>query len=1117
MSNLKYQVKYISNTCSQTDELLNRPHLFVAESLFDLLKHHNEIQHPVIGLEGSWGSGKSQVISILQKLIEDQGLSKKYKFITYDVWSAQEDLTRSSFLDSVLNDVKRDESHFHTEQLNKDYKELHSTKTIRSIQSFPLVRLCFASILLIPLMIFIVNSIELAWGYNEKAILTYDQLKGGLSLFFSLLASFLFVQAYREERKSVSADSLFDNMGGWEKFQVIIGRLFYIYKAKDVQNTDYETVLKDEPSISRFQNFFDHIHNNLKEDSVLVIVFDNMDRLSDSHKLMSTWSLLHTFFAEKQYKGKVWALVPYDKMQLANLMNGDDLTISQMENGSEPMKRDIIDRTTEFINKTFFTTFRIPEPIMGSWKNFLSDKLDQAFSPHLDDEDKNYVTLIFSRSMARNTIRPRDIIAYVNRLISIYLQHHFEDVPMRFIALYAQYESSITSKPFDSILNFVGLEAMVPLVGKDSLSRWLSSIYYNLPSETALEVVYDREIQIFLQCDYEIIDGKDEALEAYQSLSSNELFHHHIEDFFNKDVDLKELKIENVFYLLEQDNISQGTRNQIYNTISDQLVGLKDQLMQYEPWMEYAFLHYDIQNTNKIIKAVLLYAKANFETHYKTVIPLLQIQKKRSDIQIFFDSFKAESVIDMIDFYDYLVEEHAESFFKKSKIYIESVKLLDFMKEGVSGNMLLGSNTDKVYGLLRLMKNAKCDLKPIEEAICSANINLASQEHSQVERIYRTYNIVTEDKWNIPNYTLFDSNGKKFLDIPEYLACTLVQQKNMGNNKNHINNCLSTELVADKDSVNEIFPTFFTYDYLIMITLQSGNTMLKQICNVLAESQRCSIQNADELIYSTSRIIDEIFEGNSDVLLSFLDSKSIEFRDKKTIQFVDADEFWRNSITKENIVNHPVYKTVSEMWLSELKDVNWDDVFETDDRKDALIILKLNDLGIIDKQFWKSIPVDTVCKSFEEAVVSNTSFNFSLFNGWKQNVSKATLAKLANDTKYAIVNPKNVKSSHFVYFVELFWEYSELIKSQSHIDAFYDDFISEYFSKTSAEHIGEFLHNHLSQVNTLASLLSNDRKELFVDNIQTLLSQIPNGSMAANSLEELVGKYKGKTNNHDKE
>ena len=69
-----HKVKFISNRCTDDDKLANHPHESVAKSLFDLLRNHPEIENPVIGLEGSWGSGKSQVIRILQRLVKDNDM-----------------------------------------------------------------------------------------------------------------------------------------------------------------------------------------------------------------------------------------------------------------------------------------------------------------------------------------------------------------------------------------------------------------------------------------------------------------------------------------------------------------------------------------------------------------------------------------------------------------------------------------------------------------------------------------------------------------------------------------------------------------------------------------------------------------------------------------------------------------------------------------------------------------------------------------------------------------------------------------------------------------------------------------------------------------------------------
>lgn len=1094
MTKLKYEVKYISNSCTQTDELLNHPHQSVAESLYDLLKNHNEIQHPVIGLEGSWGSGKSQVISILQKIISDQKLSSKYKFLTYDIWSAQEDLTRRSFLDSVLSEVKGDEVHFNTEQIKEDYEKLNATITKRSTKSFPLVRLFFAILLLIPVFIFVINSIESAFGYNPNAPLTYDELKGWISIVFSVVALVLFIIAYCEEVKDVKNDNELKDKTEWEQFQIIIGRLFYIFKAKDVEKTDFETILKDEPSISRFQNFFDHVYRGLKDNCVLVIVFDNMDRLSDSQKLMSTWSLLHTFFAEKEYEGKVWAIVPYARQQLSELITGKD--------GDKT--------STEFINKTFFTTFRIPEPIMGSWKSFLNSKLDLAFTPALSDEDKNYVTLIFSRSMAGKVIRPRDIIAFINRLVALYSQHHYEDVPLRYIALYAQYESQIAKTPIESILNYEGFKNMVPLVGKEHVSQWLSSIYYNLPSSSALEVVYDREIVTFLQSDYEVFEDKDEAQEAYQRLSSNELFHHHIEEFFNKDVDLSELKLENIFYLLKQDNISKGTRNRIYNSVTEQLDKLKEQLYQYGYWMEHAFLHYDIQNTNSIIKALIPNTKDDFEAYYQTIIPLLQLKQKRQDLKIVFGEYKTESAKDMVEYYEYLKETNALEYFRKSKIGIETDKLLEYMKEGTSGSVLFGNNTDKVYGLLQLLKSTKQDLKPITEAILNANINIASQEHIQVERIYRAFEIVKEDQDMIPSYTLIDANGTKFLDIPEYLACTLVQLKNHGNNKNQINNCLSSDLQANKAVINEILPKYFNYDFLIKIALSSGNTMLKEICVSLIDSSKIIIEKADQILSSTTQIVDDIFDGNFEEFISFLDKKLIGLKEKTTIQIIDVDSFWWENISKDTINKHPIFKAICDQWLLEFNAFigsTWNEEFANVDGNASLILQKLDEIAIIDKDFWAAIPVEQVSKAFIDAIVNNASIDFVLFKKWKKYASKASLAKLANDTLYAIDNPRTIEKTRFIQFVELLWENSELIKNGERANGIFDDYISEYLSSDAHDHIGTFICNHQIQVHAILDCISDDRRQLFVGKLRTIQSCSEKSSKAFTIMQVIIDKY----------
>ena len=1091
---ITHKVKFISNRCSAEDKLANHPHESVANSLFDLLRNHPEIENPVIGLEGSWGSGKSQVIRILQRLVKDANLKDDYKFINYDIWSVQEDLTRKSFLDAVLSDAKEDNKNFETKVLKSDYDKLNATVFIRTTKSFPLVRLFIATILLIPVSIFLVDSFASFLGDDYDRWLTYDELKGLLSLILAGLSLFCFGVALYEEYTNL--DNKTKKKGWWEKIQIVIGRLLYIFKAKDVEKEDYETVIKDEPSISRFQEVFDHVYQGLKDGKKLIIVFDNMDRLSDLQKLMSTWSLLHTFFAEKNYEGKIWAIVPFARKQLSELMTkGKDVDTS---------------RTSEdFINKTFFTTFRIPEPIMGSWKQFLSDKLDEAFEPVLEEEEKNLITLIFSRSMAGKVMRPRDIIAFTNRLVAIYSQHFYEEIPLRYVALYAQFEKVISEKPADAILQFKGFENMVAMVGKEELSKWLSSIYYNLPSDNALEVVYDREITRFLVADYEVIGGIDEAEDAYKKLSANVHFHHHIEEYFNKEVDYVELKLENVFYLLEQENISKAIKKKIFEDVANHVVQLKEQLSCYQPWMENAFKTHDVASVNKIVDALLENSHSDLETSYQTIIPLRKLKDERESIEIKHNSQTVFDVNSMLAYHEYLKEENAEKYFKVASISMDISKLLEYMTSGVSGSNIFGQNTSKVYDLLKLLKKNGTDLKSIEDYIKSASLTISSLNDEQVRKIYTVYQIVKSTPKAYPPHTTIESNVTHFLVIPEFFACVLYAWKQTNRNVTILNNCLNTSLPDDKGAYVKILNDYFSYDELIQIAIDSGNKMVIDICKYMTVALQGTINKTDQILENTQNVINLIFKDDPEVFIHYLDnndSRVVEL----TSSVLDIDGYWCDNISKENIANHPIYATIRDKWLEEMasfEDGTWKEVFTEDDNT-ANIIIKLNEIGELPKDFWKKIPTGEVGSTFTAYVVDGTSIRWNLFSEWKKNMGKAVLGKIANDTMEAITAPTTIEDLRFIQFVELLIGYSGRMTDPKRANTLYDEFLAEYLDKGATEYIAKTLFRNYERIEVFATNLDQERKELLSERIGAIAEKIDPESEGHKILIELRDKVR---------
>lgn len=53
----------------------------------------------IIGLEGGWGTGKSNVV----RMVEEELAKEGYYTLTYDAWGHQEDLQRRSILETMTN------------------------------------------------------------------------------------------------------------------------------------------------------------------------------------------------------------------------------------------------------------------------------------------------------------------------------------------------------------------------------------------------------------------------------------------------------------------------------------------------------------------------------------------------------------------------------------------------------------------------------------------------------------------------------------------------------------------------------------------------------------------------------------------------------------------------------------------------------------------------------------------------------------------------------------------------------------------------------------------------------------------------------------------------------
>jgi hypothetical protein len=205
------------------------------------------------------------------------------------------------------------------------------------------------------------------------------------NILISLIPIFLFLVYLLYESKGRFIE-------GWR-------RMFTMYESGAKTDTTSYIINEDEPTVSEFKAWMHDLSNALKEGKKLVIVFDNMDRLS-KEKVRTLWSSIHTFFADSNNRYEnVWCVIPYDSQHLVNAFEGD----------TEVKKADLLHR---FLQKTFPVIYHVPEPIITDYKEVVGRLLHKAFGEMLTDEEYDIINRCYRLTYPKPNVR--EIIAFIN-------------------------------------------------------------------------------------------------------------------------------------------------------------------------------------------------------------------------------------------------------------------------------------------------------------------------------------------------------------------------------------------------------------------------------------------------------------------------------------------------------------------------------------------------------------------------------------------------------------------------------------------------------------------------------------------------------------------------------
>ena len=331
--------KYLITKPIGEDQFEGKSHKRISSSIAEHIKDKNNSLR-VIGVEGEWGSGKSNIIELLRKELKDT-----HHIYIYDAWGHQEDAQRRAFLEEMTEELIQEE--VLTEKTK--YEDLAGKEeyiTWKEKIKFLLARKRETNKKTIP---------KLSIGIIVIGIVLI------LTPIFTLVADILFDEHTKWWKKMLLPLSpiIFSGIAylyssAKNKKWVNISELFFIFKGKELENTTYEIFSDIEPSVKEFKQWIKSISEGLTSKD-LVIVYDNMDRLPPE-KVKEIWSSIHTFFAEEEYD-KINVIITFDRKHLQQAFDKEDNPIN------------------EFINKTFSIIYRVAPPVLTDWKDFLVKNL----------------------------------------------------------------------------------------------------------------------------------------------------------------------------------------------------------------------------------------------------------------------------------------------------------------------------------------------------------------------------------------------------------------------------------------------------------------------------------------------------------------------------------------------------------------------------------------------------------------------------------------------------------------------------------------------------------------------------------------------------------------------
>lgn len=471
-----YKFSILHEDVADQDLLEDQTHFHVSENIYQLIQ--SSAKGITVGLEGSWGSGKSTVINLLRNKLQDNS-EGNCLFFMFDAWAHDGDPLRRIFLESLINEIDPEGADETLRELsgritgrNKTVK----TQSTRSASKFGKLLSVFA--LTIPLGSALIGKVNYdllspPWGQGESTI--YWQFIFGLILCLSPFILILWWMKFGERDSNTGKIR-------WDFFSTESTE----NSTQDVTEDGERTSIEFE---AHFERIIKHAINEKKVDRV-VIVIDNLDRVDPPHA-KNIWATLQTFFQKRssgskstleKWADKLWFVIPFDRNGFSKIWESNSLD----ESKSVPIS---------FLKKCFQIIAEVPEPVMSAWPDYAKKTFATALNEWPEKERQEAIeAFIRFASHLDKSPTPRDIKVLANQ-VGLLGMRWGGVVSSEALCVYALYRQKLSEAELRNALLADGLpESYAGINDSKILKMEIAGLLFGVTKDKGIQLLLTPEI-----------------------------------------------------------------------------------------------------------------------------------------------------------------------------------------------------------------------------------------------------------------------------------------------------------------------------------------------------------------------------------------------------------------------------------------------------------------------------------------------------------------------------------------------------------------------------------------------------------------------------------------------